>query len=55
LSGEFELETSRDRSGSFEPMVLPKRQFIIMAEMEEKVIGLYGLGMSTRDITKYVK
>ena len=23
LSGEFELESSRDRTGSFEPMVLP--------------------------------
>jgi putative transposase len=55
LSGEFELESGRDRSGSFEPLVLPKRQVIITAELEEKVIGLYGLGMSTRDITKYVK
>ena len=52
LSGEFELETSRDRTGSFEPMVVPKRQLIITAELEEKVIGLYGLGLSTRDITK---
>jgi putative transposase len=25
LSGEFELETSRDRSGSFEPLVLPDK------------------------------
>ena len=55
LSGEFDLETTRDRSGSFEPVVLPKRQVIITAELEEKVIGLYGLGMSTRDITKYIK
>ena len=55
LSGEFELETSRDRSGTFEPMVLPKRQLIITTELEEKIINLYGLGMSTRDITKYVK
>ena len=28
---------------------------IITAELEEKVIGLCGLGMSTRDITKYIK
>jgi transposase-like protein len=55
LSGEFELESSRDRSGSFEPVVLPKRQLIITAELEEKIIGLYGLGLSTRDITKYIK
>jgi putative transposase len=55
LSGEFDLETSRDRSGSFEPMVLPKRQLIVTTELEEKIINLYGLGLSTRDITKYVK
>jgi putative transposase len=55
LSGEFELETGRDRSGTFEPMVLPKRQLLITTELEEKIINLYGLGMSTRDITKYVK
>ena len=55
LSGEFELETSRDRSGSFEPVVLPKRQLIVTTELEEKIINLYGLGLSTRDITRYVK
>jgi putative transposase len=40
LSGELDLATKRDRSGSFEPMVVPKRQLIITAELEEKVIGL---------------
>lgn len=55
ISGEFDIESSRDRSGSFEPLVLPKRQVIITEELEEKVIGLYGLGLSTRDITKYIK
>lgn len=55
LSGEFELESSRDRSGSFEPVVLPKRQLIITEELEQKVISLYGLGLSTRDLTKYIK
>jgi transposase-like protein len=55
LSGEFELESGRDRSGSFEPVILPKRQLIITEELEQKVIGLYGLGVSTRDITKHIK
>jgi len=55
LGGEFDLESSRDRSGSFEPLVVPKRQVIITEELEEKVIGLYGLGMSTRDITSHIK
>ena len=55
ISGEFELESGRDRAGSFEPLVLPKRQVIITEELEEKVIGLYGLGLSTRDISKHIK
>ena len=55
ISGEFELESSRDRAGSFEPLVLPKRQVIITEELEEKVISLYGLGLSTRDISKHIK
>lgn len=55
LSGEFDLESSRDRSGSFEPLILPKRQLIITDELEAKVTNLYGLGLSTRDITKYIK
>jgi transposase-like protein len=55
LSGEFELESSRDRNSSFEPVILPKRQVIITEELEEKVIGLYALGVSTRDITKHIK
>lgn len=55
LAGEFDLESSRDRSGSFEPIVLPKRQVVITEELEEKVIGLYGLGMSTRDISGHIK
>jgi putative transposase len=55
LSGEFELEGNRDRSGTFEPVVLPKRQVVITEELEDKVIGLYGLGLSTRDIAKHIK
>jgi putative transposase len=55
LSGEFELESNRDRLGSFEPVILPKRQLVVTDELEDKVIGLYGLGVSTRDITRHIK
>ena len=34
LSGEFDLESTRDRSGSFEPMILPKRQLILTDDLE---------------------
>lgn len=54
-SGEFELETPRERSGNFEPLVDPKRQVIITEQLEDKVIGLYALGTSTRDISKHIK
>lgn len=55
LSGEFEIESSRDRIGTFEPMILPKRQVVITDELEQKVIGLYGIGVSTRDISSHIK
>lgn len=55
LSGEFDLESSRDRSGSFEPQILAKRQLIVTNELEDKVTRLYGLGLSTRDIRAYIK
>lgn len=47
--GEFPLEIPRDRNGEFEPKIIPKYQRDISG-IEEKVISLYGRGMSTRDI-----
>lgn len=55
LSGEFDLEGHRDRNGTFEPVILPKRHVVITSELEDKVIGLYGLGLSTRDISAHIK
>lgn len=54
-SGHFELESSRDRNGTFEPKVVPKRQLIITNELEDNVIAMYARGMSTRDISNYVQ
>lgn len=55
LSGEFELLTPRDREGSFEPKVVGKRQVIITEGLEEKVIALYGMGNSLRDISVHIQ
>ena len=55
VAGEFALSTPRDRSGSFEPQIVPKRQVVISEELEEKVISLYGMGMSVRDIAAHIK
>jgi len=54
-SGEFELESTRDRNGTFEPKIVAKRQLIITDELEENVITMYARGMSTRNISDYVK
>jgi len=54
-SGQFELESGRDRNGTFEPKIVPKRQLIITEELEGNVISMYARGMSTRDISSYVK
>lgn len=52
--GEVPLEVPRDRNGEFEPMVIPKNKRDISG-IEEKVIALYGRGMSTRDIHEQIK
>ncbi|MDF7822356.1 IS256 family transposase [Runella sp. MFBS21] len=54
-SGHLEIESSRDRQGTFEPKILPKRQLIITEELEDKVIAMYSRGMSTRNISEYIK
>lgn len=53
--GSMELSTPRDRSGSFEPEIVKKRQTILADNLESKIIGLYGLGMSLRDIAAHIK
>ena len=53
--GSFELETPRDREGTFEPELVKKRETILTDNLESKIIGLYGLGMSLRDISNHIK
>jgi putative transposase len=48
--GAFELETPRDRHGSFEPQAVGKRQTLVSEEIELKVLRLYAKGLSVRDI-----
>ena len=47
--GELQIETPRDRDGTFEPQLVQKRQ-VRLAGMEEKILTLYAKGMTTRDI-----
>ncbi len=53
--GTFELETPRDRNGTFEPQIVKKHQTTISDEIEEKIISMYGLGMSYRDISSHIE
>jgi len=47
--GEFELQTPRDRDGTFTPKLVKKRQTRITG-MDDQILTLYAKGMSTRDI-----
>ena len=53
-SGSFELDTPRDRAGTFEPQLIKKNQTHLTDEIERKIISLFGLGMSYRDIASHV-
>jgi transposase-like protein len=53
--GEFELETPRDRESTFTPEIVKKRETILADNLEKKIIGMYGLGMSLRDISEHIK
>jgi putative transposase len=53
--GSFELETPRDRESNFEPDIVKKRETILADNLEKKIIGMYGLGMSLRDISSHIK
>lgn len=54
-AGEFELETPRDRNGTFEPELVGKRQVIINDELEARILRLYSKGVSTRDICDFIE
>jgi len=52
--GNIEIETPRDREGSFEPEILPKRQTTLGGGLDHKIISLYALGMSYSDICDHL-
>ncbi len=54
-SGEIEIATPQDRNSSFEPQLVKKRETVLADNLAPKIIGLYGLGMSFRDISGHIK
>jgi len=53
--GPVEIETPRDRSGTFEPQIIPKRQTSLGGSLDHKILSLYGRGMSYSDICKHLE
>ena len=52
--GEMELETPRDRNGSFEPKIVGKGQTRFTG-FDDKIISMYARGMSTREIGAHLQ
>jgi putative transposase len=53
-SGTFELSTPRDRAGTYSPEIVGKRQTYLPGDLDEKILALYSLGTSYRDIQAHV-
>ncbi len=53
-TGSFELETPRDRDGSFEPELVKKRQTVLNESLDNKVLSLYAAGMSYGAIAEHL-
>lgn len=52
--GEIDIRTPRDRDGSFEPQLIPKRAKDVSG-IEDKVLSMYAKGMSQRDIADTIE
>ena len=53
--GQIEIDTPRDRDGSFEPEVIKKRQTILAEGLSDKIISLYATGQSMSDIQAFLE
>ena len=51
---QFQLDTPRDRDGSFEPKIVKKSQ-TRFTSMDDKILFLYAQGMPPREIVKIFK
>ncbi|WP_252236218.1 IS256 family transposase [Clostridium sp. ZS1] len=52
--GPVQLNIPRDRKGDFEPKIVPKHQRSVNG-IEDKILGLYATGMTTRDISEQIR
>jgi putative transposase len=53
--GPVRLAVPRDRAGTFEPVLVPKRAGRISGGLDDMIISLYAHGMSVRDIQHHLR
>jgi len=53
--GPVGLAVPRDRAGSFEPLLVPKRAGRVAGGLDDMIISLYAHGMSVRDILHHLE
>ena len=54
-AGAFELNTPRDRAGTFEPQLIKKHQTHLTDDLERKILALYAHGNSYQSIREHLK
>ena len=52
--GDVPIEVPRDRDGTFEPAIVPKRKRDV-SDIQDKVLSMYAKGMSQRDIADTIE
>lgn len=52
--GRVEIETPRDRNGTFEPEIIGKRQKTLGVDLDRQIIALYARGASYSDIRDHL-
>lgn len=55
LAGDITIDTPTDRCSNFSPEIVKKRETILADNLSSKIIALYGLGMSFRDISAHIE
>lgn len=53
--GNVDINTPRDRDSSYDPLLLPKRARTLGPSLDKKIISLYSLGMSYKDISGHIE
>lgn len=52
--GNLDISVPRDRNSTFEPIIIPKGETRFTG-FDDKIISMYSLGMTTRDIQKHLE